>query len=56
MLDISKARKRLNWRPVLHLQEALKLTVDWVRQRQCGADIRKLTLGQLNTYQTLIYG
>jgi CDP-glucose 4,6-dehydratase len=56
MLDISKARNRLNWRPVLHLKEALQLTVDWVRQRQCGANIQELTLGQLKTYQTSING
>jgi CDP-glucose 4,6-dehydratase len=52
-LDISKARSRLNWHPVLRLDEALKLVIDWSQQRQAGADIRKLTLAQIDAYQTL---
>lgn len=50
-LDISKARKRLDWHPTLRLEDALKLIIDWSRQRQSGADIRTLTLAQINTYQ-----
>jgi len=52
-LDISKARNRLDWHPVLRLNDALNLIVDWAKQRQAGADIRKLTLKQINSYQTL---
>ena len=52
-LDISKARTRLDWHPVLRLNDALNLIVDWAKQRQAGADIRKLTLNQINSYQTL---
>ncbi|MBC7488797.1 MAG: CDP-glucose 4,6-dehydratase [Glaciimonas sp.] len=52
-LDISKARSRLDWRPVLRLTDALKLIIDWSKQRQTGADMRKLTLNQINSYQTL---
>jgi CDP-glucose 4,6-dehydratase len=50
-LDISKARSRLGWHPSLRLTEALKLVVDWSRQRQGGAEIRKLTLDQIQAYQ-----
>lgn len=53
-LDISKARSRLDWHPALRLEEALKLIIDWSRQRQAGADMRELTLAQIQSYQTLI--
>ncbi len=52
-LDISKARSRLDWHPALRLNDALELTLDWARQRQAGASIRKLTLSQINAYQQL---
>jgi len=50
-LDISKARSRLDWHPAMRLQDALKLIIDWSKQRQAGADIRKLTLEQISIYQ-----
>jgi CDP-glucose 4,6-dehydratase len=53
-LDISKARSRLDWHPALRLNDALKLVIDWSKQRQSGADIRQLTLGQIKAYQSLL--
>ncbi len=52
-LDISKACSRLDWRPALHLQDALALIIDWSKQRQAGANMRQLTIAQLQTYQAL---
>jgi CDP-glucose 4,6-dehydratase len=52
-LDISKARSRLDWHPALRLEDALKLIIDWAKQRQAGADIKKLTLTQIHNYQRL---
>ena len=52
-LDISKARNRLDWHPVLRLNDALNLIIDWAKQRQAGADMRKLTLNQITSYQKL---
>lgn len=52
-LDISKARSRLDWHPALRLNDALKLIIDWAKQRQTGADMRALTLAQIHSYQTL---
>jgi len=52
-LDSSKARSRLDWYPALRLDDALKLIVDWAKQRQEGADIRQITLAQIKAYQTL---
>ncbi|TCS35114.1 CDP-glucose 4,6-dehydratase [Paucimonas lemoignei] len=52
-LDISKARNRLGWHPLLRLDDGLQLIVDWSRQRLAGADVRQLTLKQIHDYQTL---
>ncbi|WP_374334962.1 CDP-glucose 4,6-dehydratase [Leeia sp.] len=55
-LDIAKARSRLGWNPSLDLTQALRLTVDWARQRQAGKDVRQTTLAQIAAYQTLNHG
>lgn len=52
-LDISKARSRLSWHPVLRLGDALDLVVDWAKQRNAGADVRSVTLSQIENYQRL---
>ncbi len=52
-LDISKARSRLDWHPALRLQDALALIIDWSKQRAAGANMRQLTLAQLQAYQAL---
>ena len=53
-LDISKARSQLDWQPALSLTDALKLTMDWARQRQQGANIRQVTLAQIQAYQSVV--
>jgi CDP-glucose 4,6-dehydratase len=50
-LDISKARSRLDWHPALRLQDALKLIIDWSKQRRAGVNVRELTLAQITNYQ-----
>ncbi len=52
-LDISKARSRLDWHPALRLKDALTLIIDWSKQHHAGANMRQLTLAQLQTYQEL---
>jgi CDP-glucose 4,6-dehydratase len=52
-LDISKASSRLNWHPRLHLNDALELIIEWSKQRRAGADMRQVTLDQIQTYQAL---
>jgi len=52
-LDISKARSRLDWHPALRLKDALALIIDWSKQRQAGANMRQLTLAQLQAYKVL---
>lgn len=50
-LDISKAGQRLHWQPVMRLEQALSLIVDWTRGKQAGADLRALTQTQIAAYQ-----
>lgn len=50
-LDSSRARARLGWRPVLGLDEALQATVDWYAQLRAGADMRAVTMSQIEAFQ-----
>jgi CDP-glucose 4,6-dehydratase len=50
-LDSSRARARLGWRPLLGLDEALQATVDWYTQLRAGADMRAVTVGQIESFQ-----
>ena len=52
-LDISKARSRLKWHPLMRLETALDMIVTWNQQRLAGADVRAVTLNQIQTYQQL---
>jgi CDP-glucose 4,6-dehydratase len=46
-LDSSRARRRLGWRPAVALEEALASIADWHRALHDGADMRGVTLGQI---------
>jgi CDP-glucose 4,6-dehydratase len=50
-LDISQARNRLGWRPIIRLDQALRLVVEWTHARGNGVDLKQFTLGQIRTYQ-----
>jgi CDP-glucose 4,6-dehydratase len=50
-LDSSKARARLGWRPGLELGETLESIVDWYSELRSGADMRAVTLGQIEAFQ-----
>jgi CDP-glucose 4,6-dehydratase len=50
-LDSSKARARLGWRPGLDLAGTLDSIVDWYRELRDGADMRAVTLGQIDAFQ-----
>ena len=50
-LDSSRARLRLGWRPLVGLGATLQSIVDWYRQLHDGADMRAVTLGQIESFQ-----
>lgn len=49
-LDCSKAKARLDWQPIWHLEEALIAIIVWHRAYLEGKDMRALTLRQISTY------
>ncbi|WP_017902230.1 CDP-glucose 4,6-dehydratase [Pseudomonas asplenii] len=50
-LDSSRARQLLGWQPRWSLQQCLEQTLDWHLAWQGGADMRALTLAQLDLYR-----
>lgn len=50
MLDCSKAKKRLGWKPKLNLDGALKLTGEWYKAQFDKKDMREVTLKQIREY------
>jgi CDP-glucose 4,6-dehydratase len=51
-LDSSRARARLGWRPPVALDDALASIVEWHRALGEGADMRAVTLAQIEYLQT----
>ncbi len=49
-LDSSLARARLGWRPLVALDHTLQSIVDWYRALGEGADMRAVTLGQIEAF------
>ena len=47
-LDSSRARSRLGWRPPVSLETALDSIADWYDALLSGADMRAVTLGQID--------
>jgi CDP-glucose 4,6-dehydratase len=50
-LDSSKALARLGWRPGLGLEATIESIVDWYRELRAGADMRAVTLGQIEAFR-----
>ena len=45
-LDSAKAKKMLNWKPLLSFEESIKMTVEWYKNYK-KADMHKFTLDQI---------
>lgn len=52
-LDSSKAKKYLNWKPKLNLNDALEMTVDWFMKWKEKGDIQNLSIDQIENYSNL---
>jgi CDP-glucose 4,6-dehydratase len=48
-LDCTKAAAQLGWRPVIGLDDALRMTVEWYRALEAGKDMRSATLDQIDS-------
>jgi len=53
-LDISKAEHFLHWQPLMRLDQALSMIVDWTRGKLAGSDLRALTQAQIQAYQAQV--
>ena len=49
-LDCAKARMRLGWTPKTNIQDALRMSVSWYRAYRDGANMRAVTLGQIDEF------
>jgi CDP-glucose 4,6-dehydratase len=49
-LDSAKARKRLGWAPAWELEQTLAAIVEWYRALDDGADVRAVTLEQIERF------
>jgi CDP-glucose 4,6-dehydratase len=52
-LDISKAKQKLGWTPLLNSTSAIEWTMQWYKQAVSGTDIRELTNSQIKQYSQL---
>jgi len=52
-LDISKASQQLDWQPVMNLNTALGLTMDWVCHAHTNPSMREVSEAQIQAYQAL---
>lgn len=52
-LDCSKARKNLDWTPLTDFEQALDWTASWYSRWNNGEDARKLTMNQIEEFETL---
>lgn len=53
MLDATKAREALSWRPRLNLRQGAEWTVDWYRAFARGEDMQAFTRKQIDAYRSL---
>lgn len=53
MLDITKAKTVLGWKPAYSAKEAISRTVEWYKEFYAGTDAKKLTERQIKEYESL---
>ena len=51
-LDINKAKYKLDWKPLLNVEETMKFTLDWYKKYN-SENIFKLCVGQIDEYSNL---
>jgi CDP-glucose 4,6-dehydratase len=53
-LDISLARNELGWQPMLSINKALQLVVEWEQSRLSKSDMQHVSLRQIGDYQKMV--
>ena len=53
ILDSTKARVKLEWKPILDLTSSLRWIVAWVKRLRAGADMRSITESQIKAYMDM---
>ena len=51
-LDCAKARGMLGWKPRWNIEQAIDHIVDWHKAREQGADMRQVSLRQIDSYSS----
>jgi CDP-glucose 4,6-dehydratase len=51
-LNTAKARSRLNWRPILNLDETLHLIIEWYQRYQQKESVQQICIDQISQHQT----
>ena len=52
-LDISKARQRLRWQPVLAVDDAVSMTASWYAEYLKGGNLSAATIAQIEQFQSV---
>ena len=53
ILDSTKARVKLDWKPLLDLRTSLSWILAWVKRLQAGIDMRSVTESQIKAYMDI---
>ena len=53
ILDSTKARVKLEWKPILDLRASLNWIVAWFKRLEAGADMRSVTESQIGNYMDM---
>ena len=53
-VDASKARTRLGWQPMLHLEAGLDWTCDWYKRYAAGENVARMTEHQITDFERLL--
>ena len=51
MLDISKAKMELGWKPKYNSKEAIRVTMDWYKKRMDGKIAMELCREEITKYE-----
>jgi CDP-glucose 4,6-dehydratase len=54
-LDCSLAKQKLNWKPILKLDDSIEMTVEWYKAYKNNCNLEEITLDQIKQYEKSIW-